>query len=746
MRARARLTVRGTALKKLDNMKPSSRAYRTAPTSRPLWPLSLLAGAALASLSGAALAQTTATASTLKEVTVSAEDDKGYAPAAASTATKGSAPLRDVPQAVNVLPEQLLRDQGAVSMQDALRNVPGVSFNHGDGQRDQVVIRGFSGISDWFVDGVRDDALYFRDLSDTERIEVLKGPAAVLYGRGSSGGLINRVTKKPVFDRRFGEVSLGLGSNHYTRSTLDLNTPIGENMAFRLNLAGEKSDSYRDQQFTDRYNIAPSLAIKFSPQTDLLLQYTNLRDQRLTDFGIPALNGRPVDVPIGAYYGSANGKRDDTVTSKVQTFTATLNHRFSDALSLRNTTRYASYHLDRNNTLPSGTTDPVRLTVGRTRGFVDRDENGWFNQTDLTWRNDLGGFKQEWLVGAEFGVQRKRLYSVSSATGAQRVSLFNPVADPLPIPLATYLADGAIPSNSEFKTAAVYFQNQITLAPQWKALIGGRYDVFKQDTSFERKLAPLERTDRKFSPRAGVVWQPDAVQSYYVSYSRSFQPSGENFALSTGNIDNAPEITVNKEIGAKFDLLDGGLNLTTALFNLERSGIKNTDPNNPRRQINVGTQRTNGLELALNGRLPGRWDVSAGYAYLDAKMTKSLATVSSLQLPVGAAIPVQGKTAALTPRHSAFVWAMKDLGHGFSAGGGLNYVSARYASLTNLVTLPSYLTADLAANYKTERYEIALNLKNIANRKYYVSGHGSVDNLILPGPGREVQLTLRAKF
>jgi catecholate siderophore receptor len=723
-------------------MKPSPTPPRS------LSPLSLLAGAVLASLPCAALAQDAAVggSSTLKEVTVSAETDKGYAPAAASTATKSSAPLRDIPQAINVLPEQLLRDQGATSMQDALRNVPGVSFNHGDGQRDQVVIRGFSALSDWFVDGVRDDALYFRDLSDTERIEVLKGPAAVLYGRGSSGGLINRVTKKPVFGAQFGEVSLGLGSNGYKRATADLNTPIGEAMAFRLNVAREKSDSYRDQQFTDRYNIAPSLAIKFSPQTDLLLQYTNLRDQRLTDFGIPALNGRPVDVPVGTYYGSAHARRDDTVTSRVQTFTATLNHRFSDAFSLRNTTRYASYHLDRFNTLPSGTTDPVRLTVGRTRGFVDRDESGWFNQTDLTYRNQLGGLQQEWLIGTELGVQRKRLYSVSSAVGYQRVNIFNPVADPLPIPAASYLADSAIPSNSEFQTAALYMQDQITLAPQWKALVGARYDVFKQDTSFERKLSALERTDRKFSPRAGLVWQPDSVQSYYVSYSRSFQPSGENFALSTGNIDNEPEITVNKEIGAKFDLLDGALNLTTALFNLERSGIKNTDPNNPRRQINVGTQRTNGLEIALNGRLPGRWDVSGGYAYLDAEMVKSVATVSSLQLPVGAPIPVQGKTAALTPRHSAFIWAMKDLGHGFSAGGGLNYVGARYASLSNLVTLPSYLTADLAAGYKTDRYEIALNLKNITNRKHYLSAHGTVDNLILPGPGRELQLTLRAKF
>ncbi|MFM9924869.1 TonB-dependent siderophore receptor [Variovorax sp. H27-G14] len=727
-------------------MSVRSRAQRLRLRHTPLFV------ATLAVLHGAAHAQGVPSSAratdTLKEVTVSSEQDAGYAPSASSTATKGSAPLRDIPQAVNVLPAQLLRDQGATSMQDALRNAPGVSFNAGDGQRDQVVIRGFSAIADWFVDGVRDDALYFRDLSDTERIEVLKGPAAVLYGRGSSGGLVNRVTKKPVFERPFGDVSLGLGSHDFKRLTADLNTPIGENMAFRLNVAREKSGSYRNQQFIDRYNIAPSLAIKFSPQTDLLLQYTNAYDQRLTDFGIPALNGRPVNVPIGTYYGSAFGKRDDTTTTRVQSFTATLNHRFSEALSVRNTTRYSTYKLDRFNTLPSGTTDPVRLTVGRTRGFVDRDESSWFNQTDLTWRNALGGFKQEWLVGAEFGQQEKRLYSVSSATGYERVSILNPVSAPAPapIPLASYLASSAIPSNSTFKTAALYAQNQITLAPQWKALVGGRYDVFGQDTSFERTLAPLSRTDRKFSPRAGLVWQPTDAQSYYVSYSRSFQPSAETFALSTGNTANDPEITVNKEIGAKFDFMDGALNLTTALFNLERSGIKNTDPTNPARQINVGTQRTNGMEIALAGKLPGRWDISAGYAYLDARMVKSLATVSSQQLPVGAAIPVQGKVASLTPRNSAFVWLMKDLGSGLSAGGGVNYVASRYASLSNLVTLPSYVTADLAANYKTGRYELAVNLKNIANKKYYVSAHGSVDNLIMPGPGREVQVTLTAKF
>jgi catecholate siderophore receptor len=208
-------------------------------------------------------------------------------------------------------------------------------------------------------------------------------------------------------------------------------------------------------------------------------------------------------------------------------------------------------------------------------------------------------------------------------------------------------------------------------------------------------------------------------------------------------------MTRNIEIGSKLDFLDGELSVTAALFNLERDNIKNSDPANPTRQINVGKQRTNGLELSANGRLPGRWDLSAGYAYLDGKMVESVARVSSLQLPV-VSVPSLGKVPALTPRHSAFVWLMKDLGEiaggRLSAGGGLNYVGERFTSLTNLVTLPSYLTADLAGIYKTGRYEFGVNLKNVTDKKHMVSSHGSNDNLILPGPPRQVQVTLRARF
>lgn len=705
--------------------------------------LNPLMAALLATLCGPALAQPTPP-QTLGEVTVqSGANDDGYSPAASTAATKGRAPLRDVPQAVNVVPAQLLRDQGARSMEDALRNVPGVAMSHGDGQRDQVVIRGFTAIADQFVDGVRDDALYFRDLADIERIEVLKGPAAVLYGRGSSGGLINRVTKKPKFGETSGEATLGLGSFDFRRATADVNVGISDTTAFRINAAVEDSGSYREQQFVKRHNFAPSLALKLAAQTDLLLQYTNARDKRLTDFGIPALNGRPVNVPARTYYGSSNAAQDDTTTSTMQSFAATLNHRFNDAWSVRNVTRLYDYTLDRYNTLPSGTTDPVNLTVGRTRAFILRDEKGVFNQTDVTWRNQLGGFKQEWLMGMELGEQKKRSESVSG--GADRVSIFNPTGAAPVIPAANYNADNAIPSHTTQDTAALYWQDQITLAPQWKALVGARYDVFKQQTAYDRKLTTLSRTDRKFSPRAGLVWQPSDTVSYYVSYSKSFQPSAEAFALSASNTASEPEITQNKEIGVKLDLLDGRMNVTGALFNLERTNIKNTDPANPSRQINVGTQRTNGLELTTNGRLPGRWDVSAGYAWLDGRMTKSLATTGSLQLPT-AAVPAQGKVAALTPRNSAFLWAMKDMGHGLRVGGGVNYVGARFTSLTNLVTLPGYTTLDAALQYTLGQWDVDVNIKNLANRKYYVSAHGSNDNLILPGSPRTLQVTLRTRF
>ncbi len=680
----------------------------------------------------------------IEAITVVGEKAIPYRSSIATGATKTDTPLRDIPQAINVVPQAVLRDQGARSMQDVLRNVPGVGASHGDGQRDQVTIRGFSAIADQFIDGIRDDALYFRDLSNIDRVEILKGPAAVLYGRGSSGGLINRVTKKPEAGT-FGDITLNIGSHSLRRMSADVNATLSESSALRVTGALEDSGNYRDQQFLKRSSFAPSFSYKLSGQTSVFLQAEYAKDNRVTDFGIPSFNGRPVNVRRETYYGSGNAARDDYSESEVGSASVVVNHRFNDALSVRNVTRFYQYDLDRNNTLPSGTLDSVAQTVGRSRGFVRRQEDGYFNQTDFTLKTGRGAFKQDWLFGVELGKQNK-FQQFASQANIDKVNIFNPgnVVPPA-IPLATINGNGAIPADSVLTVVGFYAQDQITLSEQWKALIGLRYDDYQQETMFARVLTPLARTDKKVSPRAGVVWQPSAWASYYVSVSQSFQPSAESFALAANNAANEPEITTSREIGAKLDLFDSRLSVTASLFNLERTNVKTTDPANPNVLINTGKQRTNGFELTANGRIVKGWEIVAGYAFLDGRITQSTSFVSSPQTPT-TRIALRGNRPSLTPKHSAFAWVTHEIGNGFSAAGGLTYTAERFASPSNAVVLPGYLVADLAAYYRTKAYEISVNLKNITDKAHIVSSHGGNDNLILPGPPRELQVALRYKF
>ena len=331
-------------------------------------------------------------------------------------------------------------------------------MSSGDGQRDQVTIRGFSAIADQFIDGIRDDALYFRDLSNIERVEVLKGPAAVLYGRGSSGGLINRVTKKPQAGN-FGEVRVDVGSNDLRRTSFDANRSPSDAVGLRITGALEDSGSYREHGFIKRHSIAPSAAFKLGAQTRLLLQGEYARDQRITDFGIPSFNGRPVDVDRRTYYGSGDARRDDTTTTEVSSFTAALDHRFNDTLSVRNVTRFYDYALDRNNTLPGGTVDTQTRTVGRSRGVVARQEDGWFNQTDFRLKSSFAGMRHEWLFGAEVGRQKKYQNFVSQGN-IDRVSIDNP-GGKVPPPLSAATLAAANPARSVFDVAGllVIFQS-----------------------------------------------------------------------------------------------------------------------------------------------------------------------------------------------------------------------------------------------------------------------------------------------
>ncbi|MBF6991148.1 TonB-dependent receptor [Cupriavidus sp. IK-TO18] len=686
----------------------------------------------------AAWSQATPTAAAqLPEVTVKADVSRelgaGYNPPNAVSATKTEAPLRDVPQTVNVVTAEVMRDQHATSMQDALKNVPGVSFSHGDGQRDQVSIRGFTAIADQFVDGIRDDALYFRDLSNVDRVEVVKGPAAVLYGRGSAGGLINRVTKKPGIDVTDFALSYGMWADR--RAEADVGRVFADGAAaFRITGAVEKANSYRSQQFLDRKAIAPSLELRVAPETTVLFQADYLEDRRVTDFGIPAYQGRPVDVPASRYYGAANARDADYSQSRVFSGTATINHRFNQNWSIRNATRYYHYSLDRNNTLTAAVNEAAR-TLTMNHGNVRREEHGWFNQTDLTQKATFLGMEHEILYGMEIGQQNKDQVNntkpVLGANGRPAVfDLFNPVLMTLPLK-----APGN-PTTSNlgvFDTLAFYTQDMIKFSEQWKALVGVRYDNFQQET--RNRIAgqrDLSRTDTAWSPRAGLVWQPSKAQSYYVSWSKSFQPSGEAFALAANNADLAPETTNNTEVGAKYDWLNGKASTTISVFRLERSNIKVANATNTA-LLPIGEQRTDGIEISGAAELGGGWRMLAGYAYLDATITKSTAAL-------------QGKRATITPRHSGNAWVTKDLGHGFGVGAGLNLVGARYADPLNTVTLPGYVTADAMAWYRRGAFEAQLNVYNLFDKGYIVSAHGTSPNLNMPGAPRSVMATLRYRM
>ncbi|HEY0844610.1 MAG TPA: TonB-dependent siderophore receptor [Noviherbaspirillum sp.] len=697
--------------------------------------IALMVALALHQLSSPALAQSKANqeSASLPEVSVkgSRELPPTYNPPTATSATKIEAPLRDIPQTVNVVPQTLLRDQGVRSMQDVLKTVPGIGFSHGDGQRDQVTIRGFSAIADQFIDGLRDDALYFRDLSNIEQVEVIKGPASVLYGRGSSGGLINRISKKPGIDKN--EVGVSVGSWGQRRGEFDVARNLEDSgVAFRVTGAIERADGYRDQQFLDREALSPSLSFKLGDKTKLLLQAEYLSDRRVTDFGIPAFQGRPVDVPAGTYYGAANAKDFDYSEAEVTALGFTLDHRFSDALSLRNAFRHYDYSLDRNNTLV-GSVNETALTASLTRGNVRRDEDGYFNQTELVQKAKLGGMSHQILYGVEFGKQDKDQFFRNQANVAT-VSLFNPVS-----PLVPFNATTAPSSDNTgyLTTASAYVQDLVSLSDRWKALGGLRYDSFKQETENRSGQTILSRTDREWSPRVGLVFQPNQTQSYYVSFSKSFQPSGESFPLAANNAQIAPEETTNKEIGAKFDFFDGKASATASLFRLERTNIKATDPAT-NRLVPIGTQRTDGLELTFTGELPHGWQIWSGYSYLDGRITSSPAR--------DAGQPVQGKRPTLTPVHSANVWLTKFLGNGYRAGAGLNYVDDRFANAGNTVTLPGYTTVDAMVGYRLAKLDLQLNINNLFDRKYIVSGHGSAPNLNLPGAPRNVQITARYTF
>ncbi len=659
-------------------------------------------------------------------LTVSAEAI--YTERQASSATKTDTPLRDIPQSIGVVNQELIRAQNALSMQDAVRNVSGVSVHLGEGRRDQVFIRGFSALTDMLVDGVRDDAPYYRDLSSLERIEVIKGPAAVLYGRGSAGGIVNRILKKPESETLAAEFATTLGSYGTKRFTTDLSAAaFNHTLLLRLTGAYEDSASYRHHYYLDRYDVAPSILWKPTAKTQFLYQMELLYDHRLADRGIPSLNGRPANVDIATYYGYP---QDDFLRNRATSHSFKAEHFFS-RWTLRNAFHATRYDNLFSNTQPNGTViTGGSVQVKRQQYNVTADQDNYFNQTEAVTARSFLGMRHMLLLGAEYGYQARDFTRFDGT--AANVALIDPV-----LTRPTYSAVAG--SNNVFggTVAAGYVQDQIDIAPKWKATLGARFDHYRQKLD-DRRAANLDlaRTDRAWSPRAGLVYQPTGWAALYGSYSRSFQPSGEGLSLAVNNQELKPEVTQNYEVGSKFDFLSGRISTTLAAFRLERTNVKTTDPSNPTKLVLVGAQKTDGLELSFSGRLTRGWNLHGGYAWLATRIVRSN-TISS-------GVPTEGKRAAFIPLNSANLWSTYSFKNGFGLGGGIVYNDDRFTGNDNLVTLPGYVRLDATAFYRHRRFDVVANLRNVANTKYYESAHNNAQ--IFPGSPINGLVTIRYRW
>jgi catecholate siderophore receptor len=648
--------------------------------------------------------------------------------AVVSTATKIAASPMDIPQTIDAVPQMILRQQAALSMQDALRNVAGVTPNLGEGRRDQFLIRGFSATTDTFVDGVRDDALYYRDLATVDRIEVLKGPASALFGRGSSGGVINRVMKRPLFNRSIGDVGLMVGGFDAKRLTFDVGRPSGgRKAAYRLAGAWEDSGSFRDFANVSRVSLAPSAAFVVSPATSITAQAEYLHDARVPDRGIPSVDGRPADVRISQYYGFP---ADDFIRTSVIGGSVTAEHQFPGGWLVRDVVRAASYDTAWSNTQPIGVQKKATgVFVNRSQYNADQDQQNFFNQFETVGAMRFARATHVVLVGVESGIQQRQVIRFNGT--APDVALVEPALTS-PVYSTVAATNNAFTGN----VLGVYIQDHISIGDRWKALVGVRGDRYEQRLDDRSaKNVDLGRVDRTWSPRVGIVYQPAHSVAVYSSVSQSFQPSGEGLSLAVNNAELRPESTRNIEGGVKLSLARGRATATASVFRLDRSNIKTTDPLDTTRLVLVGRQRTDGVELAVDGALTSRWSVRASYADLDATILRSNSVLSGVK--------IEGNRPGLVPRRSVSLWSSFNTGR-LTLGGGVTSAGDRFTSNDDLVTMPAYTRGDAFASYRLGDYDLSLNIQNLFNARYYESAGSNFQ--IYPGAPRHALVTLRYSF
>ena len=669
-----------------------------------------------------------ATPTPLPKVTVTAEHDtNGYVAGSSRTATKTDTPLLDVPQSVSVVTRDLIRDQSMQGLADLVRYVPGAGMAQGEGNRDTVILRGNSSTGDFFLDGVRDDVEYYRDLYNLDRVEVLKGPNAMIFGRGGAGGIVNRVSRQANW-QPVREVSLQGGSFDNRRASADVGGAVNDRVAVRVMGVYEDSGSYRDGVFFERMGVNPAVAWNIGDATVARLSYEYYDYDRTADRGLPSESGRPFVTDPSTFFGDPD--RSSTYAT-VNLASLVVDHSFGNGMSLRNRTLYGNYDKFYQNVFAGGAVDPATGLVPLSAYNNEQLRENLFNQTDLTFGFETGAIGHEILAGVELGRQLTDNFRETGFFNGTDLTFLVPASDPTVAAPVTFRQSATDADNHGRATvAAVYVQDQIRFSPEWLAVIGLRYDSFGMDFTNYRTGDRIETSDDPLSPRFGLIYKPAESLSLYASYSRTFVPrAGSQLAsLTPTNAAFDPEEFENREVGAKWDA-SPALSLTAAVFRLDRTNVVIPDPDNPTASILVDGQRTEGVELGVSGRIGEAWGLQGGYAYQDGHLTERQGGTRLAQLP----------------RHVASLWNRYDLTPAWGVGLGVIYQSEMSAAADNLVTLPGFTRVDAAVFYApTERLRLQVNVENLLDEGYYPYAHSN--NNITPGSPLAVRFGVTANF
>ncbi len=747
-------------------------------------------GVASAMVGAPAMAQQVGGATELELPTVQVQDATGGFVATSTGVTRLPVPIFDMPQQVNVVTEKVLQQQNDTTLEQALRNISGITFSAGEGgqQGDSPIIRGFSARGDIFRDGIRDTGWYTRDMFNIEAVEVFMGPSSFAFGRGSTGGVINMVSKLPK-DATFVTGDVTGYTSTGVRATLDANGKVNDNVFARINLMGQNVDTAdRNNVNSERWGVAPSITINLNDRTKFTASYYYQHESGVPDYGVPYLpaptqslavgnfaqpvggyygNGKatgPVPVNRSNWYGVSNGPWADQLTTDTNMATIYIEHELNDFVTLSNGTRYTLN--DRNVTVTAprslGTANntlftaanqasyynyPVdAMTIGQQRFNTVTDNSQLTNITDMVAKFQTGMFQHTMNVGMELTKETRdqnRINLCNQAVAACRVSLANPNNNSASLGIGGFSNFVPTSNNTDMTDVAFYAGDQIAIGEHWQVMGSMRWDIANTNyvsVANTGVVTTLVNDESLFNYRLGVVYSPIKTVNLYVSYGTSSNPSSEYGVLESGTVTLAPESNNTWEAGVKAEVLDGRVILTGALFQTMKTNTRvPTDPvAGLPPQVLGGEQRVRGISLGAGGAITDKWDLTASYTYMKTEIL-SVGPAPSLTnfATVGNQLPN-------APPNSFSLWTSYDITDQITVAGGATYNDDTFANVANTVYVPSYWNFDAMASYQvTKNFQLQLNVYNLTNELYYAQYYGGH---AIPAAGRYASLTARATF